>query len=85
MRESEERLRLALEGGRLGTWQWKLASDELEGSPLSLALCGVPANTEFTFARFRAMLHPQDRIVVDEAMGRCLPAKAEYDVEDRTI
>jgi PAS domain S-box-containing protein len=85
LRESEERLRLALEGGRLGTWQWKLESDELEGSPLSFALCGLPADTKFNFAGFRAMLHPQDRIRVDEAMRRCLAGLAEYDVEHRTM
>jgi PAS domain S-box-containing protein len=85
LQDSEESLRLALEGGRLGTWQWKLASDELEGSAVSLALFGVPANAEFTFARFRAALHPQDRVVVDEAMGRCLAGLAEYDAEYRTI
>jgi PAS domain S-box-containing protein len=85
LRESEERLRLALEGGRLGTWQWKLESDELEGSPLSFALCGLPADTKFNFAGFRAMLHPQDRILVDESMRRCLAGEAEYDVEYRAI
>ena len=53
LRESEERLRLALEGGRLGTWQWKLETDELDGSPLSFALFGLPADTKFNFAGFR--------------------------------
>jgi PAS domain S-box-containing protein len=85
LRESEERLRLALEGGRLGTWQWKLESDELDGSSLSFALFGLPADTKFTFAGFRAALHPQDRILVDESMRRCLAGEAEYDVEYRAI
>jgi len=85
LRDSEERLRLALEGGRLGSWQWKLETDELEGSPLSFALCGLPANTQLGFARFRATVHPEDRILVDEAMRRCLEGLAEYDVEYRTI
>jgi PAS domain S-box-containing protein len=85
LRDSEERLRLALEGGRLGTWQWKIETDELEGSPLSLALSGLPENTQFGCARFRATVHPEDRILVDEAMRRCLEGLAEYDVEYRTI
>jgi PAS domain S-box-containing protein len=85
LRDSEERLRLALEGGRLGTWQWKLETDELAGSPLSLALCGLPAETQFDFAEFRATVHPEDRSLVDEAMRRCVEGLAEYDVEYRTI
>jgi PAS domain S-box-containing protein len=85
LRDSEERLRLALEGGRLGTWQWKLESDELDGSPLSFALFGLPAGTKFSFAGFRAALHPQDCILVDESMRRCLAGEAEYDVEYRAI
>jgi PAS domain S-box-containing protein len=85
LRDSEERLRLALEGGRLGTWQWKIETDELDGSPLSFALFGLPADTKFNFAGFRATLHPQDRILVDESMRRCLAGEAEYDVEYRAI
>ena len=85
LRESEERLRLALEGGRLGTWQWKLENDELDGSPLSFALSGLPADTKLNFAGFRATLHPEDRILADESMRRCLGGEAEYDVEYRAI
>jgi PAS domain S-box-containing protein len=85
LRDSEESLRLALDGGRLGTWQWKLETDELEGSAVSLALFGAPPNTELTFAQFRATLHPQDQTRVDEAMGRCLAGLGEYDVEYRTL
>jgi len=85
LRGSEESLRLALEGGRLGTWQWKLENDELDGSPLSFALLGLPADTKFSFAGFRAALHPEDRVKVDESMRRCLAGEAEYDVEYRAI
>jgi PAS domain-containing protein len=33
LRDSEEKLRLALEGARLGTWNWDLKTGELVGSP----------------------------------------------------
>ena len=85
LRDSEENLRLALDGARLGTWKWKLETDELEGSPLSFALFGLPPDTEFNFARFVATLHPEDRAHVGEAMRHCLAGEAEYDVEYRTI
>jgi PAS domain S-box-containing protein len=85
LRDSEERLRLALDGARLGTWRWKLEADELEGSPLSFALFGLPPDTKFNFARFRAAIHPDDRIRVEEALRRTLAGQSEYDVEYRTI
>jgi len=85
LRESEERLRLALEGARLGSWHWDLATDELAGSPLSFALFGLPPNTKFNFAMFRAALHPDDRIRVDEAVRRCRSEHCDYDVEYRAI
>jgi PAS domain S-box-containing protein len=48
-------------------------------------LFGLPADTKFSFAGFRAALHPQDRILVDESMRRCLAGVAEYDAEYRAI
>ena len=39
LRDSEENLRLALDGARLGTWQWKLETDELEW--VSAVVCPV--------------------------------------------
>ena len=59
LRESEERLRLALEGGRLGTWQWKLETDRTGW--LSVVLRAVRlarGHRNFNFAGFRASLHP---------------------------
>jgi len=85
LRDSEERLRLAVDGARLGTWRWKLESNEIEGSPLSFALIGLPPNTKFNFALFRATVHPDDRTRVDEALRRTLAGQSEYDVEYRTI
>jgi PAS domain S-box-containing protein len=85
LRDSEERLRLALDGARLGTWRWKLETDELEGSPLTFALFGLPPDTKFNFARFRSTLHPGDRIRVEEARRRALAGQSEYDVEYRSI
>lgn len=83
--DSEERLRLAIDGARLGTWHWKLDSDELDASPLSFALFGLPADTKFNFARFLAAVHPDDRSSVQEAVRRSLAGESEYDIEYRTI
>ncbi|MGA9528638.1 MAG: PAS domain S-box protein [Terriglobales bacterium] len=85
LRDSEEKLRLVIDGARLGTWHWKIAADELEGSPLSFALFGLPPDTKFTFPLFLARLHPEDRPLVDEAMRRSLAGQSIYDIEYRTV
>jgi PAS domain S-box-containing protein len=83
--DSEERLRLALEGARLGTWNWDLKTGELVGSPLAFAMFGLPADTKFDFGIFISTLHPNDRAMVDEAMKRTLAEHVGYDVEYRCI
>ena len=39
---SEERLRLALEAARMGTWEWDLLSNRQAISPEAEALLGLP-------------------------------------------
>jgi PAS domain S-box-containing protein len=85
LRDSEEKLRLALDGARLGTWEWNPKTGKLAGSPLSFALFGLPADTEFNFGMFLSMIHPDDRARVDEAMKRTLADQSEYNVEYRMI
>jgi len=85
LHDSEERLRLALDGARLGTWHWKLDTNEIEGSPLSFSLLGLPPDTKFSLALFLATVHPDDRMRVDEATKRSLAGQAEYDIEYRAI
>ena len=85
LHDSEEKLRLAVEGARLGTWNWDLKTGELFGSPLAFALFGLPADTKFDFEIFLSTLHPDDRGMVEEAMKRTLAEQVEYDVEYRCI
>jgi PAS domain S-box-containing protein len=85
LRDSEEKLRLALDGARLGSWEWDLKTGKLAGSPLSFALFGLPADTDFNFGMFLSMIHPDDRARVDEAMKQTLADHSEYDVEYRVV
>lgn len=60
LRESEERLRLALEGGNQGTWDWDLKGTfTLDDNGRSLF--GLQPQEPATLDRFRSMLHPDDR------------------------
>jgi signal transduction histidine kinase len=68
-RESEERLRLALESARAGAWEWQFHSDscagedgEMRWSPELFALLGLPMNAMApTRAEFLAHVDVEDR------------------------
>ncbi len=85
LHESQEKLRLAVEGASLGTWNWDLKTGELAGSPLAFAMFGLSADTKFDFAIFLSMIRADDRAMVEEAMKRTLAQHLEYDVEYRCI
>src|SRR5262249_8148821 len=72
LRQSEERLRLAIRGARLGTWHLDMGTRRLECSDASLALCGLPAGSVFSPLRFIEVLHPADRDAADAAFRGAL-------------
>lgn len=85
LRRSEERLRLAMDGARLGPWHWNLDNGEMVWSEQCLALFGLTSRTAVTYDTFLAALHPDDRVGVDAAIRHALEARANYDVEYRTV
>ena len=67
LRESEERLRLALEAADLGMWQWNPDTDALFWDERQCALYGLkPETAPGTSARFIEYVHPEDREKVQQ-------------------
>lgn len=85
LRDSEERLRLAIVGSDLGTWHWDLRTGALEWSERCLTIFGLPPGTAMTYETFLGALHPEDRARADDAVRGALQNGAEYRVECRTI
>src|SRR5262245_40093269 len=62
LRERDERLRLALEAGGLGTWEWALPTGRIAWSPSLEAIHGLPIGMfGGTYAAFEAVVHHEDR------------------------
>ena len=60
--ESDRRLRLALDAGRMGTWEWDIAHDRVIWSPEEERLYGIPEGSfGGTMEEYRSRLHPDDR------------------------
>src|SRR5207302_10241834 len=58
LRASEERLWLALEAGRMGTWEWDIAGNRVAWSPALEAMHGLAAGTfPGTLEAFRQEIH----------------------------
>ncbi len=86
MREREELLRLAVDAGQLGVWDWDLARERLTWSPEILALAGLSEDDfDGTYQAFEQVLHPDDRRRVWEELARAMTANGEFRSEYRLV
>jgi len=82
--ESEERLSLALEAGRMGTWEWDTRRDLMVWSPGLEALHGLESGTfGGRFEDFRRDIHPEDHDRVLEAIRATVASGKPYEIEYR--
>jgi len=72
-RESEESLRLAVQAGQMGTWEWAIATGRVTWSPALEAIHGLaPGTFRGTFDAFRAEILSEDLPRVDKAIAEAL-------------
>ena len=82
---SEERLRLALDAGRLGVWDWNVGTGQVQWSENLEPMYGLPRGRfPGTLEGFQALVHPDDRARVDEAIRRALEEGSGY-IEFRNV
>jgi PAS domain S-box-containing protein len=87
-RESEERMRLALNAGNMVTWGWNIAEDRLDDwSREYRELYGFAADDPATFGAWHARLHPDDRARLQERVRHILetPGDDEWREEFRIL
>jgi PAS domain S-box-containing protein len=86
LRESEERLRIALSAGSMGTWLWRILTDEqILGDSLRRLMGLPPGQGAMTLERFLQAVHPDDRGHLRGEFDRCLREGCEIDVEFRVV
>lgn len=85
LRESEERLRLAVEAGRLGSWDVDLATGRCLVSPRTAAIFGVQPQDLALHADWLQFVLPEDRAVVQDAMREAIATNAPYRVVFRVV
>jgi PAS domain S-box-containing protein len=83
LRESEERLRLAAQAARFGTYDHDLATDVNLWSPETKAIAGLPQNDEpIPTEHVLELVHPADRERVRERMQASFDPRGTGEFED---
>lgn len=83
---AEQRLRLALDAGRMGTWEWTIATGEVRWSSSLEAIHGyAPGTFPGTFEALRKEIHPDDREQVLRAIAEAVEERREHRIEYRIV
>jgi PAS domain S-box-containing protein len=86
LKQSEERLRLALDAGQMGVWDWDLVTNQVAWSD---RICEFHGLTKDQFSGFMEpdlpLTHPDDREHVRDVMRRAIAGEIPYQVESRAI
>lgn len=69
---AEERLRLASEATGIANWDLDLQTKEIIYSPSLADLFGRPGKTDLSFTELRAIIHPEDKMIVEQAFENAL-------------
>jgi PAS domain S-box-containing protein len=82
-RDTEERLKFALDSGRLGSWELDVETRAYLASDICKANYGRDPHDDFGFADLVASVHPGDRERMTTAIEDAIRHGAEYDIEYR--
>ncbi|HKQ80479.1 MAG TPA: PAS domain S-box protein [Blastocatellia bacterium] len=86
LRESEERLRLALEAGRMGVWEWDTRTNAAKWSKEHYLVMGLePFSVEPDYYAWADRVHPDDLSLAEKLMNTAIAEKGEYRQEYRVI
>ncbi|HEU4796749.1 MAG TPA: sigma 54-interacting transcriptional regulator [Pyrinomonadaceae bacterium] len=86
LRESEERLRLAQQAARVGTWEWEVPTGTSVWSKMIWGLLGLePDEGPTTVERFISFIHPDDREAVLLKVNQVMAEGEDYYDEFRIV
>ncbi|HYH45223.1 MAG TPA: ATP-binding protein [Thermoanaerobaculia bacterium] len=87
LHDSQERLRMAVEGTGLGTWDFNPVTGRMTWSERCKEIHGLPRDAEIDYGEYLVRIHPEDWDRVHQAMQEALePASpGGYEVEYRAL
>ncbi len=84
LKESEQRLQLALAASRTGVWEWDIAADRVYWSPECYEIIGV-SSYGGSYDEFIELVHPDDREGVAARVQAALDGETDYGGEFRVV
>jgi PAS domain S-box-containing protein len=84
-RGSEERLRMAVEAGEMGTWFWNIQRDEITWSAKFRTLLGLTSDAKLTYQEILGVVHPDDRQRIEQSVKDTIERGVPYDIEYRAV
>jgi len=86
LRQSEERLRLALDAGNAGVWDWDIPNNHLTWSERLYEFHGLtPETFGGSIEDFAKLVHPEDKEWVFAAIHKAIEEKTPYQIELRIV
>jgi len=86
LKESEERLRMALEAGNIGVWDWDMVGDNLYWTENVYKIHGVEKSTfKSTFKNYMKLIHPDDKKSFGEAIQEVIREKKAFNHDMRIV
>jgi PAS domain S-box-containing protein len=85
LRESDQRLKLALQAAKLGSWQLDIKTKQLSSSSQCHINFGLSPETEFTYSKLLECIHPDDRSDMQECVRQAIENRGDYEAEYRCI
>ncbi|HBE50793.1 MAG TPA: hypothetical protein DDW76_18960, partial [Cyanobacteria bacterium UBA11369] len=86
LKESEERLRVALEAACMGTWDWNILTNQVSWSGSLESMMGLtPGSFDNRYETFVNLLYPEDRERVATAITRAVQQAEAYEIEFRFV
>ncbi|HTU60665.1 MAG TPA: GAF domain-containing protein, partial [Polyangiales bacterium] len=81
------RLRLALEAGAIGTWDWDLRTGELSWDAKTKEMFALPRDAAIDYALFMSRVHPDDRALTQAAVDETIAGTngGLYDAQYRIL
>lgn len=86
LRQSEERLQLALDAARLGTWDWRLSSVKTVWNDEHYRIFGyVPGVVPASYQSWAGRVHPDDLAPTEALLRQSIEQDGEYRAEYRIL
>ena len=85
LRLSSSKLRMALDIGKLGSWERDLETDIVTGSPAFKATLGLPPDATLTYEELKRIFHPGDVERIEQAISYSVRTRTDFNIEHRVI